>query len=58
MSPALTAVFNGFLIGILVYSAAKHFWGLVTLIPPVSAVPSTGEKVSRPDLPESSTVAT
>ncbi len=33
LSPTMTAVFIGFLIGILVYSAAKNTWGLVTLIP-------------------------
>lgn len=33
LSPVMTAVFIGFLIGILVYSAAKNTWGLVTLIP-------------------------
>ena len=33
LSPAMTAVFIGFLIGILIYSAAKSSRGLVTLIP-------------------------
>ncbi len=33
LSPTMTAVFIGFLIGILVYSAAKNTWGLVTLVP-------------------------
>ncbi len=33
LSPAMTAVFIGFLIGTLIYSAAKSTWGLVTLIP-------------------------
>jgi len=29
----LNAILIGFLIGILIYSAAKNTWGLVTLIP-------------------------
>lgn len=29
----LSAILIGFLIGILIYSAAKNTWGLVTLIP-------------------------
>lgn len=33
LSPTMTALFIGFLVGILVYSAAKNTWGLVTLIP-------------------------
>lgn len=32
-SPVLDAVFIGFLIGIIIYSAAKSTWGLVTLVP-------------------------
>ena len=33
LSPTMTAVFIGFLVGILVYSAAQNAWGLVTLVP-------------------------
>jgi hypothetical protein len=33
VSPVTNAVFIGFLVGILIYSAAKNTWGLVTLIP-------------------------
>ncbi len=32
-SPVLDAFFIGFLVGILIYSAAKNTWGLVTLLP-------------------------
>jgi len=32
-SPVLDAFFIGFLVGILIYSAAANAWGLVTLIP-------------------------
>ena len=33
LSPVTKALFIGFLVGVLVYSAAKNTWGLVTLIP-------------------------
>ena len=32
-SPVIDAFFIGFLVGILIYSAAKNTWGLVTLLP-------------------------
>jgi hypothetical protein len=32
-SPIIDAFFIGFLVGILIYSAAKNTWGLVSLIP-------------------------
>jgi len=32
-SPILDAFFIGFLVGILIFSAAANTWGLVTLIP-------------------------
>jgi hypothetical protein len=32
-SPLIDAFFIGFLVGILIYSAAANSWGLVTLIP-------------------------
>lgn len=32
-SPIIDAFFIGFLVGILIYSAAASTWGLVTLIP-------------------------
>lgn len=32
-SPVLDAFFIGFLVGILVYSAAANAWGLVSLLP-------------------------
>jgi hypothetical protein len=32
-SPLIDAFFIGFLVGILIYSAAANSWGLVTIIP-------------------------
>lgn len=32
-SPIIDAFFIGFLVGIIIYSAAANTWGLVTLIP-------------------------
>ena len=32
-SPIIDAFFIGFLVGILIYSAAANTWGLVTIIP-------------------------
>ena len=33
LSPVATALFIGFLIGIVVYSVAVNTWGVLTLIP-------------------------
>lgn len=33
LNPKTTAVFIGFLIGIIIYSVAQNSWGMVTIIP-------------------------